>query len=100
VERGDPAKGVPLLQAAAEARASPAPTDFYLGLGLFKLGRNDEAAEWLERSLKNNPSDFIKQGTYYQLSRVYQRLNRKDDSQHALDELKKLKNQIPAASPN
>jgi len=95
VERGDPAGGVPLLKAAATAHASPAPTDFYLGLGLAKTGQDKEAAVWLERALENSPSDFVKQGAYFQLSRVYQRLNRKEDSQRALDELKKLKSQAP-----
>lgn len=91
VERGDPQTGVPLLEQAVNAHASPAPAYFYLGLGLSKLGKNQEAAEWMEKALRNNPSDFIKQSGYYELTRVYQKLNRKQDSQRALDELKKLK---------
>lgn len=99
VERGDPQAGVPLLEQAVTAHASPAPTYFYLGLGLSKLGKNQEAAEWIEKALQNNPSDFIKQSGYYEVSRVYQKLNRKQDSLHALDELKKLKaNQAEAAA--
>jgi len=54
-------------------------------------GKNQEAAEWIEKSMQANPSDFIKQSGYYELARVYQKLNRKADSQRALDELKKLK---------
>jgi tetratricopeptide (TPR) repeat protein len=91
VERGDPQAGVPLLEQAIDAHASPAPTYFYLGLGLSKIGKNQEAAEWIEKSIQANPSDFIKQSGYYELARVYQKLNRKADSQRALDELKKLK---------
>ena len=97
VETGDVEQGVALLQRAVQAHASPAPTDFYLGLGLSKLGKNDDAAKWLERVLENSPSDLIKQRDYYELVRVYQRLNRKADSDRALEELKKLKAQ---AAPN
>lgn len=98
VERGDPQAGVPLLEEAVDAHASPAPTYFYLGLGLSKLGKNQEAAGWIERSMQANPSDFIKQSGYYELARVYQKLNRKEDSQRALDELKKLKDRQAEAA--
>jgi tetratricopeptide (TPR) repeat protein len=90
VERGQPEAGVALLRKAQTAHASPAPTSFYLGLGLAELGQNPEAAHWLEDSLANHPSPFIEQGAWYQLGRVYQKLNRKADSQHALAELKRL----------
>lgn len=91
VERGDPQAGISLLQQAIRAHSSPAPSYFYLGLGLSKVGKNDEAADWLEKSLQNGPSDFIKQSAYYELVRAYQKLGRQQDSQRALDELKKLK---------
>jgi len=97
VETGDAEQGVALLQRAVQAHASPAPTDFYLGLGLSKLGKNEEAAKWLEQVLENSPSDLIKQRDYYELVRVYQKLNRKADSDRALEELRKLKAQ---AAPN
>jgi tetratricopeptide (TPR) repeat protein len=91
VETGDPQQGVLLLQRAVDAHASPAPTYFYLGYGLSKLGKNEEASGWLERSLSSTPSDFIQQRDYFELIRVYQKLNRKADSERALEELKKLK---------
>jgi superkiller protein 3 len=91
VETGDPEQGIALLQRAVEAHASPAPTDFYLGLGFSKLGKNDDAVKWLERVLENSPSDLIRQRDYYELVRVYQKLNRKADSERALEQLKKLK---------
>jgi tetratricopeptide (TPR) repeat protein len=99
VETGDPTQGVAYLRQAVEARAAPAPTDFYLGLGLSKLGQNEEAATWLERVLSNSPSGFILQSDYYELVRVYQRLGRKADSDRALDELKKLKAQSSPGNP-
>jgi len=100
VETGDPTQGVAYLRQAAAAHAAPAPTDFYLGLGLSKLDQNEEAATWLERALTSSPSAFILQSDYYELMRVYQKLGRKDDSRRALEELKKLKAQSsPAERP-
>ena len=93
VENGDAEAGVALLKQAVAAHASPAPADFYLGLGFAKLGQNQQAADWLEKVLASNPSDFIRQSTYYELVRVYAKLNRKEDSNRALAELTRLKAQ-------
>jgi hypothetical protein len=41
---------------------------------------------------------MIRQRDYYELVRVYQKLNRTAESQHALEELKKLKAQGTADS--
>jgi tetratricopeptide (TPR) repeat protein len=90
VERGKPESGVAALRLAEAAHASPAATDYYLGLGLAELGQNAEAAQWLEKALANQPSAFIQQGAWYQLARLYPKLGRKADAQHALDQLKQL----------
>jgi tetratricopeptide (TPR) repeat protein len=100
VETGDPIAGVSMLHRAVDAHASAAPTYFYLGLGLSKLGKNQEAEDWLEKSLAAEPSDFIKQSAYYELARVYQKLNRKEDAQRALEELKKLKTEAAKGISN
>ena len=96
VERGKPDSGVTMLRQAAAAHASAAPTDFYLGLGLAELGQNAEAAQWLEKALTNQPSPFIQQGAWYQLGRVYHKLDRKADAGHALEKLKQLLAQAQA----
>ena len=93
VEHGKPEEGVALLRRAAALHAKPAPTDFYLGLGLAELHENEEAAHWLEESLASQPSPFIAQSAYFQLARVYQRLNRKPDADRAIEQLKRLKAQ-------
>ena len=46
---------------------------------------------WLERALASSPSETLRQRDEYELVRVYQKLGRKDDSQRALEELKRLK---------
>lgn len=98
VETGKLESGVAELRRASAVHAQAAPTDFYLGLGLFGLGQNEEAANWLEQSLANHPSHFIEQSAYYQLVRVYQKLNRKTEAAHALEQLQRLKTEAAANS--
>jgi tetratricopeptide (TPR) repeat protein len=90
VRTGDPKSGVDLLEQALAAHSALAPTYFYLGLGMTELGRNEEAAQWLEKSLARDPSPFIRRGAWYELARVYRKLNRNEDAQHALEEMNKL----------
>ncbi len=91
LERGDPEAGVALLRQAVAAHGAIAPNAYYLGLGLSETGHNEEAAQWLERSLASQPSPFIQQSAYYQIARVYAKLGRKEDSQKAFGELERLK---------
>ena len=91
IDSDEPALGIPLLQQALDAHASPAPAYYYLGLGYSKSGQYQQAAQALEKSLASQPSSHIEQNAWYALVRVYQRLNRLADSQHALDEFKRLK---------
>ena len=88
VEGGKPADGVALLRRAQAAHAVASPTDFYLGLGLAELGQNAEAERWLKAALEANPPEFVQQGAWYQLARVYQRLNRKEEARDSLAHLK------------
>ena len=90
VQKGDPERGVALLRRAVEEHAVPAPADFYLGMGLAQTGHPEEALTWLEKSLAEHPSDFVKEGVLYQLVRVYQTLHRKEDAQRAAEDLKKM----------
>jgi tetratricopeptide (TPR) repeat protein len=90
VQTGDPKEGVALLQQAAEANAAPAPTRFYLGVGLSKMGRDPEAAASLEKSLASDPDRFLRRSAWFELVRVYRRLNRNADAQKAAEEVKQL----------
>jgi uncharacterized protein HemY len=91
VETGDAAQGIRLLQQAIEAHALAAPSYYYLGMAMSKEGHDSEAADWLEKSLASQPSDFIRRNDWYALARVYQKLNKSQDARHALDEFMKLK---------
>ncbi len=88
VERGKPDEGVTLLREAQKRNANPSPTAFYLGLGLAELGKNEEAVQWLHVSLQHEPTPFIQKGAWYQLARVYGKLDRKAEAQDALAHLK------------
>ena len=90
VEHGKAAGGVALLRQAVEAHADPSPTAFYLGLGLAQLGQNEEAAHWLQQALTPQATPFVQQGAWFQLARVYGRLNRKAEQQDALAHLKQV----------
>jgi tetratricopeptide (TPR) repeat protein len=90
VQTGDPTEGVALLQQAAEAHAAPGPTQLYLGIGLSKMGRDAEGAASLEKSLASDPDPFVRRSAWFELVRVYRRLNRTDDALNAAEEVKKL----------
>jgi len=97
VQSGAAERGVALLRQALEANARPAPANYFLALGLAQTGHPEEAATTLEKCLTENPSDYIKRGAYFQLARLYKMMNRKEDAEHAVSELTKLKD--AAAKP-
>ena len=97
VEHGQPKPGIDLLRKAVAAHAAPAPADYYLGLGLVEVGETEEARHWLEQCLANQPSAFIEESALFQLTRVYQRLGRKEDADRVLARLKQMKG--AAAAP-
>jgi tetratricopeptide (TPR) repeat protein len=92
VQRGDAQRGVALLRQAAGESEPSAPISFYLGRGLVDTGHLEDGVKWLEKSLAEEPSDFMKESAYFQLARVYRMLNRSEDAKRAADELQKLKN--------
>lgn len=90
VQTGDAQQGVAQLQQALDAHAPMAPVSFYLGMGLAKTGQDAEAAQSLEKCLASDPSPFLRRSAWFELVRVYRKLNRPDDAQRAADEVKKL----------
>ena len=48
-DQENPKAGVPLLEEVVKAYRHSAPADFYLGLGLVKLGRDQDAIPYLEK---------------------------------------------------
>jgi len=91
VERGDYAAAVPLLQ-AMEARFQGAPVaDYYLGRGLAATGKEVEAAARLERSVTADPESEVAKRSYYELARIYRKMQRPADAERALREYNRLR---------
>ena len=91
VESPHPADGIPLLRQALEAHVPAAPAYYYLGKALSDTDDYKGAAEALETCLAGKPAGQMEMNAWYALVHVYTKLNRASDSQHALEEFKKLK---------
>ena len=97
----NPKAGVPLLEEVVKAYRHSAPADFYLGLGLVKLGRDQDAISYLEKvghegsaqdeSIHDESTGEMAKRAAYELARAYRRVGRPEDSRRALAEFQKLK---------
>ncbi len=81
---GDAAAGVPLLEAMLKIYRSSPVTEYYLGRGLAILGRNVEARALFEKSITDEPEGEAAKRSWYELTRLYRKLGRSSDAQHAL----------------
>ena len=86
IELGDNAAGVPLLQAMIEAYPGSPVAEYYLGRGLAADGKDADAVVWLEKSAQGDPSGEVGERSYYELSRLYRRLQRPAEAQKAVAE--------------
>ncbi len=91
VDLGDHAAGVPLLHAMLERYRGAPVAEYYLGRGLAAEGREAEAAESLERSVKNDPESEIAKRSYYELARLYRKMQRPAEAERALHEYNRLR---------
>lgn len=87
----DPKAGVPLLEEVVKVYHHSAPADFYLGLGLVKLGRDQEAIPYLEKVSQDESTGEMPRRAAYELARAYRRVGRQEDSTRALALFQKLK---------
>jgi tetratricopeptide (TPR) repeat protein len=88
----DPEAGVPLLEEVVKAYRHSAPADFYLGLGLVKLGRDQDAIPYFEKVAQDESAGEMPKRAAYELVRAYRRVGRTEDSRRALAQFQKLKN--------
>lgn len=91
VERGQPERGLPLLEAAV--RQSPDLIDayYYLGKAQALLGHNEQAVVNLKKVIDGKASAQVTESAYYQLSRIYRKLGRTAEANEALATFQKLK---------
>ena len=86
IELGDNTAGVPLLQAMIKSYPGSPVAEYYLGRGLAADGNDAEAAAWSEKSAHGDPDGEVGKRSYYELGRVYRRLQRPVDAQNAVAE--------------
>jgi tetratricopeptide (TPR) repeat protein len=84
VDRGDYSAGVPLLKAMLSIYRDSPTAEYYLGRGLSESGQDAEAALLLEASAKADPEGEIGKRSYYELSRIYRKLQKPEDAQRTL----------------
>ena len=91
IETNQSAEGLVLLEKVVATYANVPATYFYLGLGDFDTGRSTEALAALEKARAMHPEADLAPRIEYELSRVYRKLGRVEDSNHAIHEYTRLK---------
>lgn len=92
-------EGLQLLQKVVAIYKDFPATYFYLGLGEFDMGRTRDALEALEKARAMHPEPELAPRVEYELSRVYRKLGRIDDSNRAIREYTRLKAQNARLNP-
>lgn len=65
--------------------------EYYLGKGLAQLGKYEESLGWLQKSVANGPNGEVARRSWYELSRVFRKLNRSSDMEMALKNYNRLR---------
>jgi len=91
IDRGDYAAGVPLLEGMRDRYRGAAVADYYLGRGLAATGKEAEAVARLEGSAKADPEGEVAKRSYYELARIYRKLQRPTEAENALREYNRLR---------
>lgn len=91
IDKGDHAAGVPLLEAMLERYRGAPVAEFYLGRGLAEAGKEAEAATRLEQSARADPESEVAKRSYYELARLYRKMQRPVDAERALREYNRLR---------
>jgi len=98
VERDDAKDGVPLLEQVNEFYGNAPVVTYYLGRGLAQLGKDEEAAKYLQQAINSRPSSEIAERSYFELHSVYRRLHKVAEAQQAISEYLRLKQELDKAS--
>ena len=91
IETNHVEEGLKLLRKVVANYDNVPATYFYLGLGEFDSGHPDEAVVALEKALSMHPEPDLAPRVEYELSRVYRKLGRTEDSSRAIREYARLK---------
>lgn len=91
VERGEAVAGVPLLEAMMQTYSGSPVAEYYLGRGLAETGKTDAAAGWLEKSAAADGSGEVAKRSYYELARLYRKMQRQEDAAKSLAAYNRLR---------
>ena len=92
--------GLQLLEKVVSIYKDFPATYFYLGLGEFDAGKPQEALAALEKARAMHPEAELAPRVEYELSRVYRKLGRIEESNHAIHEYTRLKAQNARLNPD
>jgi cytochrome c-type biogenesis protein CcmH/NrfG len=99
IRTGNTAQGIALLQKALARHAPPAPANFYLGLGLQKLGHSQQAIRAFATCLASHPSAQMAQRAWYELARLYRTAGQTQNARHAIEQFQKLRTAAAPPAP-
>jgi tetratricopeptide (TPR) repeat protein len=99
IETNHDEDGLGLLRKVVASYSGYAATYFYLGLGEFETGQTNQALADLEKSQSMHPEPDLAPRIEYQLARVYRKLGRMDDANHAVREYTRLKAENSKLNP-
>ena len=91
--------GLGLLQKVVQDYADFPATYFYLGLAEFNLGKTSDSLTALEKARMMHPEPELAPRIEYELSRVYRKLGRIEESNRAIQEYTRLKAQNAKLNP-
>jgi Flp pilus assembly protein TadD len=92
-------EGLGLLRKVVQDYADFPATYFYLGLAEFNVGKTSEALTALEKARAMHPEPELAPRIEYELSRVYRKLGRIEESNTAIHEYTRLKAQNAKLNP-
>lgn len=99
IETNHTEDGLQLLRKVVANYANVPATYFYLGLGEFESGKPAEAVVALEKARAMHPEAELAPRIEYELSRVYRKLGRIEESNRAIHEYTRLKAQNSKLNP-
>ena len=99
IETNRGAQGLQLLRKVTATYANVPATWFYKGLGEFDAGNTDAALTALEKARGMHPEPELAPRIEYELSRVYRKLGRAEDANHAVQEYTRMREQNAKLNP-
>ncbi|HEX4951085.1 MAG TPA: tetratricopeptide repeat protein [Blastocatellia bacterium] len=91
VERGQPERGLPLLEAAVKQHQELIDAYYYLGKAQALLNQNDAALVHLKRAIDGGATRELVESSWYQLARLYRKLGRSAEAQTAMETFQQLR---------